>query len=264
MGRDMWLDSEGLHAHRNLQHLPLEQPGKGKAAHQASSHHLQGAMLFPLHRSWHLQLQLHPSSCWDKLGALPEPGSERCAQGEACRHPTLPRCHSWHAPAQVSACSGHASCLASKAAWGALPCHPAVSPPMAGVEMAKDSCDLAALPGESPRSPSCLAPCPLQRCSCLSEQEMLCRAQPAHPWLKSGWCGASNRITQPVFLASQDESPPAPIASLMGRSENNYTLKTTQRSELCPPRPATGYGSEGGSTPPSLPPASFSGRDKRN
>lgn len=28
-----WLDSGWLCAHRNLQHLPLEQPGKGKAAH---------------------------------------------------------------------------------------------------------------------------------------------------------------------------------------------------------------------------------------
>lgn len=34
MGREMWLDPGLLHAHRKL---PFGQPGRGKAAHQASS-----------------------------------------------------------------------------------------------------------------------------------------------------------------------------------------------------------------------------------
>lgn len=100
--------------------------GGGKAAHRVSSHHLQGSMLFPLHRSRHLQLQLQPSGCWDKPGALPESGSEGCAQGEARRHPALPGCHGWHAPAQVSACPGRASCLPLSAA---MPCHAALPYP---------------------------------------------------------------------------------------------------------------------------------------
>lgn len=57
---------------------------------------------FPLRRSWHLQLQLQTSGCWEKLRALPEAGYERCAQGEARGHSALPGCHGRHAPAQVS------------------------------------------------------------------------------------------------------------------------------------------------------------------
>ncbi|KAM7033655.1 ectonucleoside triphosphate diphosphohydrolase 2 isoform 3-T3 [Acridotheres tristis] len=83
----------------------LDSLKRGKAAHQASFHwssspHQQGAKLFPPHRSWDLQLPPEPSGSWDKPGALPEPGPERCAQGEARGHPALPRCHGWYAPAQ--------------------------------------------------------------------------------------------------------------------------------------------------------------------
>uniref|UniRef100_A0A8C3CHQ0 Ectonucleoside triphosphate diphosphohydrolase 2 n=1 Tax=Cairina moschata TaxID=8855 RepID=A0A8C3CHQ0_CAIMO len=104
MGRDvakLWLfgqPCEQLHQPSAL--LNILGGAKLLTEHCPTTYMAAGQCSFPLHRSWHLQLQLQPSSCWEKLRALPEPGSERCAQGEACGDSALPGRYSWHAPAQ--------------------------------------------------------------------------------------------------------------------------------------------------------------------
>lgn len=159
--------------------------------HPPTTHTAAGQCSFPLHRSWHLQLQLRPSSCWKKLRALPEPGSERCAQGEACGDSALPGRYGWHAPAQVSVGSGCASCLASNVTGEALPHHPSIPPPMVGVEDVKEGCEVTPLPGKA-------APClqiPQGSGSvCLAEllgnamlQETLFRTQAACPSVLPMW-----------------------------------------------------------------------------
>lgn len=106
MGRELQLSPVLLSLCPSTATLGLsEHPGGGAKPlpeHPPPTPMAAGRCSFPLRRSWHLQLQLQTSGCWEELRALPEPGYERCAQGEARRHSALPGCHSWHAPAQVS------------------------------------------------------------------------------------------------------------------------------------------------------------------